>query len=43
MALAATGDEAGAQRELNAALAAGDFPEKSDARAELARLGADAP
>jgi tetratricopeptide (TPR) repeat protein len=41
MALSATGDEAGAQRELNAALAAGDFPEKNDAHAELTRLSAD--
>jgi tetratricopeptide (TPR) repeat protein len=41
MALSATGDAAGAQRELNAALAAGDFAESNDARAELARLNAD--
>jgi tetratricopeptide (TPR) repeat protein len=41
MALSAMGDEAGARRELNAALAAGDFPEKSDAQAELARLNSD--
>jgi len=41
MALSATGDEEGARRELNAALAAGDFPERDDARAELARLNAD--
>jgi tetratricopeptide (TPR) repeat protein len=39
MALSATGDPAGAQRELNAALATGDFAESNDARAELARLG----
>jgi tetratricopeptide (TPR) repeat protein len=41
MALSAAGDEAGAQRELNAALAAGDFPERGDAQAELARLNAE--
>jgi tetratricopeptide (TPR) repeat protein len=41
MALSATGDPAGARRELNAALAAGDFPERNDAQAELARLNAD--
>jgi hypothetical protein len=41
MALSATGDEAGARRELNAALAAGDFPERGDAQAELTRLNAD--
>ncbi len=43
MALSAMGDEAGARRELNAALAAGDFPERDDAQAELARLTADSP
>ena len=43
MALSATGDEAGARRELNAALAAGDFPERDDAQAELTRLIADSP
>jgi predicted Zn-dependent protease len=43
MALSATGDAAGAQRELDAALAAGDFPERSDAQAELARLNAELP
>jgi hypothetical protein len=43
MALSATGDEAGARRELNAALAAGDFPERDDAQAELTRLSADSP
>lgn len=41
-ALSATGDTAGAQRELDAALAAGDFPERNDAQAEIARLQADA-
>jgi len=41
MALSATGDAEGAQRELNAALAAGDFPERNDAQAELARLSAN--
>ncbi|MBW2577446.1 MAG: tetratricopeptide repeat protein [Deltaproteobacteria bacterium] len=41
MALSVVGDEAGAQRELNAALAAGDFPERGDAQAELARLNAE--
>jgi tetratricopeptide (TPR) repeat protein len=41
MALSATGDTVGARRELNAALAAGDFPERNDAQAELARLNAD--
>jgi len=41
MALSAAGDQLGAQRELSAALAAGDFPESSAARAELARLNAD--
>ncbi|MBW2542114.1 MAG: tetratricopeptide repeat protein, partial [Deltaproteobacteria bacterium] len=40
-ALAAIGDAAGAQRELNAAIAAGDFPERADAQAELARMTAD--
>jgi tetratricopeptide (TPR) repeat protein len=40
MALSATGDTEGARRELNAALAAGDFPEMNDAQAELARLNA---
>jgi tetratricopeptide (TPR) repeat protein len=43
MALAATGDEAGAQRELSTALAAGDFPERDDAQAEIARLSAGQP
>jgi predicted Zn-dependent protease len=43
MALSATGDEAGARRELNASLAAGDFPERDDAQAELTRLSADSP
>jgi uncharacterized protein HemY len=41
LALSATGDSAGAQRELNAALAAGDFAERNDAQAELTRLNAD--
>jgi Flp pilus assembly protein TadD len=41
VALSATGDKEGARRELNAALAAGDFPESDDARAELARLNAN--
>ncbi len=41
LALSATGDLAGAQRELNAALAAGDFAERIDAQAELTRLNAD--
>jgi len=41
MALSATGDEAGARRELDAALAAGDFPERDEAQAELGRLSAD--
>jgi len=41
MALSTTGDRAGAQRELSAALTAGDFPERSAAQAELARLNAD--
>jgi tetratricopeptide (TPR) repeat protein len=41
MALSATGDEEGARRELNAALAAGDFRERGDAQAELTRLNAD--
>jgi len=41
MALSATGDTVGARRELNAALAAGDFSERNDAQAELARLNAD--
>jgi hypothetical protein len=40
MALSATGDEAGARRELKEALAAGDFPERDDAQAELTRLNA---
>jgi tetratricopeptide (TPR) repeat protein len=41
LALSATGDTAGARRELNAALAAGDFAERNDAQAELTRLNAD--
>jgi tetratricopeptide (TPR) repeat protein len=41
MALSATGDEAGARRELNEALKASDFPERGDAQTELARLNAD--
>ncbi len=41
LALSETGDLAGAQRELNAALAAGDFAERNDAQAELTRLNAD--
>jgi Flp pilus assembly protein TadD len=41
MALSATGDPAGAKRELTAALAAGDFAGKNDAQAELVRLNAD--
>jgi len=40
MALSATGDADGARRELNAALAAEDFPERADAKAQLARLNA---
>jgi tetratricopeptide (TPR) repeat protein len=40
MALSATGDEGGAQRELSAALAGGDFPERDDAQTELTRLNA---
>ena len=38
-ALAQTGDQDGARAELNAALASDGFPEESEARAELARLG----
>ncbi len=41
VALSATGDTEGARRELNAALAAGEFPERADAQAELARLSAN--
>ena len=41
MALSATGDEVGARRELKAALAAGDFPERDDAQVALTRLNAD--
>jgi len=41
VALSATGDADGAQREPNAALAAGDFPERADAQAQLARLNAN--
>jgi hypothetical protein len=41
MALSATGDAAGARRELKVALAAGDFPERDDAQAELTRLNAN--
>ncbi len=41
VALAATGDVDGARSELSIALEASDFPEREDARAQLARLSVD--
>ncbi|HEY5657732.1 MAG TPA: tetratricopeptide repeat protein [Myxococcota bacterium] len=41
MALSATGDEDGAREALRAALESDAFPEREDARAELAHLNAD--
>jgi tetratricopeptide (TPR) repeat protein len=41
IALAATGDVAGARSELSTALETDEFPEREDAQAQLARLNAD--
>jgi predicted Zn-dependent protease len=41
IALAATGDIAGARSELSTALETDDFPEREDAQVQLARLNAD--